>query len=168
MRKWADYVRTAEVEPEIFSLVREGNVQRLLLYLARGGDPNLRNHKGHSLLMLAAYNGHEILTQQLLRFGADVHSRDNAGSTILMGVAFKGHVEIARLLIEAGADIEARNNQGQSARLYAEAFGREDVLHLLNSRLPSASASESKVLRRLKAFFKLIQSPFKGEFRHEH
>ena len=166
MRKWADYVRTAEVEDEVFSVVREGRIERLLLYLARGGDPNLRNHKGHSLLMLAAYNGHEILTQQLLRFGADVHARDNGGSTILMGVAFKGHVEIARLLIEAGADVEALNRQGQSARLYAEAFGRDEVLALLNSRLPASV--ESKIFRRLRAFFKLIQSPFKGELRHEH
>ncbi|NUN04739.1 MAG: ankyrin repeat domain-containing protein [Bdellovibrio sp.] len=168
MRKWSDYIRTVGGEPEIFSLVREGNVQRLLLYLARSGDPNLCNHKGHSLLMLAAYNGHEILTQQLLRFGADVHARDQAGSTILMGVAFKGHVEIARLLIAAGADIEALNNQGQSARLYAEAFGREDVLKLLNSHLSSEAANEGKILRRLKAFFQIIKSPFKGELRHEH
>nr|WP_295902217.1 ankyrin repeat domain-containing protein [uncultured Bdellovibrio sp.] len=165
MRKWADYLRTASVEPEVFEFVRAGNVERVLFYLAQGGDPNLRNHKGHSLLMLAAYNGHLLLVPQLIRYGADVNSRDLGGSTILMGVAFKGHDESARLLLAAGADPLAQNNNNQTALMYAEAFGRESMVRLLTTTSPQSQ--KSKNFRRLKAWFRIL-TPFKGELQHEY
>ncbi|WP_374078044.1 ankyrin repeat domain-containing protein [Bdellovibrio bacteriovorus] len=168
MRKWADYMQTASVEHEAFDFARQGNIQGLLFYLAQGGDPNLKNHKGHSLLMLASYNGHVLLVPQLLRHGADVNSRDNSGSTILMGVAFKGHEEIARLLLAAGADLEAKNNNQQTATMYAEAFGRENLVRLFAEFSPTGNARSPKAFRRLKALFQLIKSPFKGELQHEH
>lgn len=168
MRKWADYMQTASVEHEAFDFARQGNIQSLLFYLAQGGDPNLRNHKGHSLLMLASYNGHVLLVPQLIRYGADVNSRDNSGSTILMGVAFKGHEEIARLLLDAGADLQARNNSHQTAMMYAEAFGRENMVRLFAASSSNAASRRPKFFRQLKALFQLIKSPFKGELQHEN
>lgn len=168
MRRWADYMQTASVEVEVFDFVRQGNIEGLLFYLAQGGDSNVKTHKGHSLLMLAAYNGHALLVPQLIHYGADVNSRDNSGSTILMGVAFKGHEEIARLLLAAGADLEAKNNNHQTATMYAEAFGRENLVRLFTDFSPNRATRSPKTFRRLKALFQLIKSPFKGELQHEH
>ncbi|WII73476.1 ankyrin repeat domain-containing protein [Bdellovibrio sp. 22V] len=160
MRTWADYKQTAVREEEIFDFARNGDIKSTLRYLATNGDPNVVNHKGHSPLMLAAYNGHSILVDLLLEYGADANSRDNSGSTILMGVSFKGHVEIARRLIANGAEIHAINNNGQTALMYAEAFGREEIVRLFTEMSPDKSSRGPKAFRRLRAFSKMISNYF--------
>ncbi|KYG69580.1 hypothetical protein AZI87_10435 [Bdellovibrio bacteriovorus] len=169
MRTWEDYKLTAQGEDSVFDYVRQGQIQNVLLYLAKHGDPDLVNHKGHSLLMLAAYNGHLSLVHLLLRYGANPNSRDHGGSTILMGVAFKGHNKIAQVLINAGADIHAKNNNGQTALMYAEAFGRKDMALMLTETSPHLRFKGPSAFRRLKAVFQLLQSPFtnKGVLHHE-
>lgn len=163
MRSWSEYKLTASKEDLIFDAVRQGDLQKVLSHIFSDGDVNLTNHKGHSLLMLAAYNGHEVLTSLLLQHGADVNSRDASGNTILMGVAFKGHVEIAQRLLAAGADPHATNPSGQDALMFAEAFGREEMSRLLLAYKPVASQTtrwprSMRWLRRISAFYRIFSS----------
>lgn len=162
MRTWAEYLKTAKVEEPIFDHVRSGNYSEVLKYLEGLGNPDLRNEKGYSLLMLAAYNGHLSLVSLLISCHADVNSRDDNGNTILMGVAFKGHEKIARQLIRAGADLHATNPKGQTALTFAEAFGREDLVRLFTELSPSPKDSRPKAFRRLHALFNLFVSQSKG------
>lgn len=162
MRTWSDYLKTAQTEDPIFASVREGRYSEVLKYLENLGNPNLRNHKGHSLLMLAAYSGHLSLVSLLISCHADVNFRDDSGNTILMGVAFKGHKQIAQQLLRAGADPHVVNPKGQTALTFAEAFGRHEVATLLADLNPAGLPERPRFLRRLSAVMKLFSLPTKG------
>ena len=77
---------------KLFELARTGMVppgepsaaEQLAGYVAAGLSPNLTNHEGNTLLMLAAYNGHADIVTALAQHGADV-DRLNAGADPLAG-----------------------------------------------------------------------------------
>src|SRR5690554_2316931 len=85
---------TYELVQELFRTVRAGDVHRIAGLLERRLVPNLRDSKGDSLLMLAAYHGHAELVSVLLRHGADTELVNDRGQTPLAGAAFKGHTEV--------------------------------------------------------------------------
>ncbi|MCR3783534.1 ankyrin repeat domain-containing protein, partial [Pseudomonas aeruginosa] len=64
-------METQEFVHQLFDLARQGNSQRLEQLLQQGLPPNLRNHKGDSLLMLASYHGHADTVRLLLAYKAD-------------------------------------------------------------------------------------------------
>jgi len=67
---------------------------------------NLRNDKGDSLLMLAAYHGHASTVKLLLQHGADPNLRNGRGQSPLAGAVFKIEPEVVDVLLEGGADPE--------------------------------------------------------------
>ncbi|KAK0521059.1 hypothetical protein OC835_007008 [Tilletia horrida] len=56
---------TLDFASRMFDLARAGDL-KLIHYLAAGLPPNLTNQRGDSLLMLAAYHGHEDLVKAML------------------------------------------------------------------------------------------------------
>jgi hypothetical protein len=117
---------------DVFDWARNGHIE--LLATIPAAAVNIKNEKGYSPLMLAAYHGHSLACELLLAKGADANSVDLAGNSILMGVAFKGHLEIAQILIENGADISYRNSKNQNALHFAQLFGRSDVIKYLKEK----------------------------------
>lgn len=110
---------------------RTGDAETLRLMLQAGMPVNLADHKGNSLLMLAAYHEEAAVVRLLLDHGAAVDQRNDRQQTPLGGVAFKGYGEIARLLIQAGADINADNGNGMTPLAFARMFGRGAVEQIL-------------------------------------
>jgi hypothetical protein len=128
---WDEYKKTmVSTQPE-FDWAREGNRLALAEYFRDGGSVNAKNHKGYSLLMLAAYNDHWSTCAWLLKKGADVNSIDISGNSVLMGTCFKGHIRIVKLLLSAGADPFLQNCYGMTALDLAKAFGRYEVVRVL-------------------------------------
>lgn len=125
--------RYAELQRIALDFARHGEADRLEPMLAAGLPVNLADHKGNTLLMLAAYNGHPETTRLLLRHRADVDRRNDRGQTPLGGVAFKGYTEIARLLLAAGAEVDADNGGGMTPLLYANLFGRTEAADVLRA-----------------------------------
>src|SRR5580658_8631174 len=170
MRSWSNYSKTIQAEPLVFEAARKADLETLSVYLRGGGDPQVKNHKGHSLLMLAAYHGHEKLVELLIEAMADVNSLDENGNTILMGVAFKGHMAVAWRLLLAGADPQIRNSLGQTALSYAQLFGREGVANLLIAFLnfPKNSPEPGKVGwgRRFGLLVSMLKSVFINKLTH--
>lgn len=115
----------------VFEDARFGDISKLSDYLNRGGDIEARNHKGRSLLMLSAYNGHSTAARYLLSQGADVDSVDPSGTSVLMQAAFKGHAEVVRLLLESGANTSLKNHRDLTVVDFARLFGRRHILELL-------------------------------------
>ena len=133
MRSWQEYKSTMSEELTKFTWAREGRLIALKSLEFDSELINRKNHKGHSALMLAAYNGHEETAEWLISQGADVNSIDESGNSILMGVAFKGHLSILNLLLKNGADADYANGKGQNALDFAQMFGRSDVVKKLKS-----------------------------------
>ena len=118
-------------------LARSGQTAPLAEALTQGLDVNLRDGKGNTLLMIAAYQGRAETVAMLLKAGAQVDLRNEKGQTPLGGVAFKGHVEIARMLLDAGAD--PLGDQGGSTPIdFATTFGRHEIVTLLREHRPAA------------------------------
>ena len=100
---------------QVFDSTRQGDAARLADLLGRGLPPNIRNHNGDSLLMLAAYHGHRDAARVLLENGADPQLRNDKGQTPLAGAAFKGDLAMIKLLLEHGADVEGASPDGKTA-----------------------------------------------------
>lgn len=114
----------------VFDLARHGDASQLGALLDQGLPPNLRNDKGDSLLMLAAYNGNEPGVRVLLESGADPDALNDNGQSPLAGVAFKGETAIAKLLLEHGAKPDG-TGADRTPLMVAAMFDKLDVATLL-------------------------------------
>src|SRR6202049_1567784 len=141
---------TFEFANAVFDLARAGDAETLGALLAKGLPPNLRNHRGDSLLMLAAYHGHLETVRVLLQHRSDPDLRNSNGQTPLAGAAFKGDLlmiaamfdrtRIVEYLVSRGANLDATDASGVSAADVAQRMGASKALALLQE-LKSASLS---------------------------
>ena len=130
----AEEQRYAELQLMALDFARNGETDTLVSMLRSGLAPNLADHKGNTLLMLAAYHGQLATAQALLDYGAEVDRPNDHGQTPLGGVAFKGDLALAELLLAHGADIEADNGMGMTPLMFAAMFGRHEMVELLRHR----------------------------------
>lgn len=112
---------------KLFDFARQGKSDELAQYLDAGIPKNICNHKGDSLLMLAAYHGNLETVKMLLAHGADTELLNDRGQSIIAGAIFKGEDEIVSLLYEAGAKVDHGHPTAlDSARM----FKRPDMLQM--------------------------------------
>ena len=90
------------------NLIKRGDEPGLRAALASGLDPNLTNHNGWSLLMLAAVEGTPALAAPLLSSGAKINAANRHGETALSLAAQKGHLALLHLLLQHGASKDCR------------------------------------------------------------
>lgn len=129
---YAEQQRYDELLAMAIEYARLGDVGSLRAMLEVGLPVNLKDEKGNTMLMLAAYHDHADLVRLLLDFGADIEMKNDRNQRPLGGVAFKGHFDVAQLLIERGADVNG-DNGGKMPLLFALMFGRLKVARLLRS-----------------------------------
>jgi ankyrin repeat protein len=126
--------KSAQLPPEavalagrLFDFAREGKTSELEQYITHGIPVNLTNHKGDTLVMLAAYHGHLETLRMLLDKGADMDVLNERGQSPIAGAVFKGYDEIVAFMAEKGADLRA----GQPSALQAaHMFKREEMLRV--------------------------------------
>jgi ankyrin repeat protein len=117
-----------DLAAKLFDLARSGSTTTLTPYIEAGIPPNLTNHEGNTLLMLAAYNGHLSTTEVLLSNGADPNVLNERGQSPIAGAVFKGYDEIVRVLVEKGADVwKGQPNAVDCARM----FKRDEALRIM-------------------------------------
>ena len=66
--------------------------------LQRRADPNVRNGRGFSPLMMAAREGRTDIAQTLIESGADRHLKNKRRETAAEIAAVAGHEAISKLL----------------------------------------------------------------------
>ena len=132
----------------IFEASRAGDLIKIKKFLDLSFDVNAKNEKGHSVLMLSAYNGHYEASKYLIDQGADVNSVDQSSNSILMGVVYKGHTSLFELLIRSGANLSYENGKKQTSLDFAVMFGRRNIIfrinQLLNSTRPDGKIEQIK------------------------
>ena len=103
----------------------EGDAQAVAAWLDResGGVDARCAEFDATLLVAAAYGGHEAMVRMLLQRGASVNLQSSFGFTALMGAAAKGHTTTVQALLDAKADASlqatnavTRRSRGPSAR----------------------------------------------------
>lgn len=97
----------------LFQAVERGAVTAIEQYLAQGGDVEVRNEHGQTLLMAAAWHQWPKIVRLLLKHSADPNARDNLGKAPLHHAAVSS-VDSVKLLLAAGADATARDHDGKS------------------------------------------------------
>ncbi len=122
---WED---PAELATMMFAFARDGLTDALTAHLDAGVTPNLANHRGDTLVMLAAYHGHAATVTALLARGADPNVANDRGQTPLAGAVFKAAADVVAALVAGGADPSAGR---PSALDTAALVGREDITRLL-------------------------------------
>ncbi|WP_020406233.1 ankyrin repeat domain-containing protein [Hahella ganghwensis] len=126
--------QTEELIDYYFAAARVGDLELMEAFRSSGISLNLRNHKGYTPLMVAAYNGQEVMVDYLLQYGADACAEDKRGNTALMAAVFRGELRISKRLISADCNPDQTNKRGMTAAMFAALFGREDVLLELKKR----------------------------------
>ncbi len=121
-----------EFAEQVFDRARAGDAQMLDRLLQSGLPPDLRNHKGDTLLMLVSYHCHPEAVRVLLKHKADPEIRNDNGQSPIAGAAFKGDLEVVRMLVEeGGADLEAASADGRTALMMAAMFNRTAIVDYL-------------------------------------
>ena len=116
-------------------------------------------HKGKSLLLLAAQHGHREIVMLLVSRGAQTEKCDRNGMTPLMHASFCGHIGVVDELLFAGVDVNRAAFSGYSAVHFAANSGRHDILQ----RLIAAGARTN--LRTPRGRTPLIIAAFNGHLK---
>jgi hypothetical protein len=96
----------------LLSAVFNGQEYLVRSRLAAGADPNEKDERGYSALLVAARLGHWGIADQLLSYEASANPRDGDGRSPLHYAAFAGNEDAVRLLLAAGAIKGSRDNAG--------------------------------------------------------
>lgn len=115
-----------------FNAIRQGDLKGVAKALKE--QPNLvhiKDQRGSTPLILAAYYNQGAIVTSLLTHGAQVDEKDGVGNTALMGVCFKGYEQIAEQLMKAGANVNTTNNMGASCLIFAITFNQPEIARLL-------------------------------------
>ncbi|TDB79995.1 ankyrin repeat domain-containing protein [Micromonospora sp. KC721] len=115
----------------MFDLARGGATEELSGYVDAGLPVNMTNHKGDTLLILAAYHAHPDTVTALLARGADPARVNDRGQTALAAAVFRRAGDAVQALLDAGADPDHGN---PSAVETARFFDLPDMLTLLTPR----------------------------------
>jgi ankyrin repeat protein len=134
-------VEVMDLAARLFDMARDGDAIGLAAYLDAGVPVNLTNTNGDTLVMLAAYYGHDAAVAELIKRGADVDRHNNRGQTPLAGAVFKNETTIVELLLEADADPLAGSPSAVETARY---FDRAELAQRLC--LPTALMTVSKQL----------------------
>src|SRR5437016_1039661 len=93
---------TLDASPSFESLhhaMKRGDTLHIAHYLESGGDANLSDSSGSTLLMLAAQEGQTPIINLLLEHGADINAHSVHGYTALSLAAFRGHTGVIEHLL---------------------------------------------------------------------
>jgi uncharacterized protein len=124
-----------DLASRIFDMARSGDAATLAAYLDAGAPVNLTNTNGDTLVMLAAYYGHESTVAALIARGADVNRHNNRGQTPLAGAVFKNETTIIELLRGADADPLAGSPSAlETARFFCKDELTRQLLQHIRSR----------------------------------
>ena len=121
-------------------VVERRDLTWLKFLLQEGANPNIRDNKGLTPLVLATQTGFLEGAQALIAAGAKVDIPNETGETPLISAVHKHDVEMMRALLRAGADPDRNDSSGRSARDYAAAAGENSQLsnEIDRNALPAA------------------------------
>lgn len=124
-------------EGALHIVAKQGNAQYLNFLLSRGADPNLRDGRNNTPLMVAVESGHGELVPLLIAGRANPNLANASGETPLIRAVQRRDLALVRTLIASKADPDRRDNiAGLSARDYAARDTRNPALSKLFADLP--------------------------------
>ena len=138
-----DPATVAKLREIAFEAAREGDAKTLTEYFKAGQPAEIVDNRGDSLLILAAYHGHDDAVKAILsQPKTPIDAKNKMGFTALTGASYKGYVGIVKQLAAKKADLNAANDRGQTPLMFAALFGRTEVVRYLVERKVNLSAKD--------------------------
>jgi len=109
--------------------------------LGKGADPNVRDAKGQTPLVVAANLGFVEGMELLIAGGARVDEPNSTGETPLISAVHRRDIAMMRVLLKAGANPDRADSSGRSARDYAKLERNDNMIEEINT---NAKKSGSK------------------------
>ncbi|GAA1498558.1 ankyrin repeat domain-containing protein [Paeniglutamicibacter kerguelensis] len=116
----------------IFDLAREGAAEKLMAIIDQGIPVDLTDSKGDTLMILAAYNGHDATVAGLLERGADINRLNDKGQGALTCAVFRKNEPLTRFLLQNGADPKLG---AQNALAVTQMFGLPELKAVIEEYL---------------------------------
>ena len=124
-------------EGALHIVARRGDETYTRFLLQKGADPNLKDGRGNTPLILAVNGGFANLIPILTAARANVNLGNSAGETPLIRAVQRRDLGMVRTLLLAGADPDQADViAGQSARDYARVDARNQVLSKMLEEAP--------------------------------
>lgn len=114
-----------------FEAAEAGNRAAVALFIEAKISTEIRNNRGWTPLMMAAFNGRDEIVGLLIQYSADVNALDLGGNSALHWAAFGGYASCAKQLIQNRAKIDKHNDFGWTPLMQATARNHPGVVELL-------------------------------------
>ncbi|KAJ7308066.1 hypothetical protein JRQ81_008571 [Phrynocephalus forsythii] len=120
---------------QLYFSARQGELQKVLLMLVDGIDPNFKmeHQNKRTPLHAAAESGHVDVCHMLIQAGANIDTCSQDQRTPLMEAAENNHLETVKYLIKAGALVDPKDAEGSTCLHLAAKKGHYDVVQYLLS-----------------------------------
>ncbi|KAM9207580.1 histone-lysine N-methyltransferase EHMT1 isoform 3-T3 [Dugong dugon] len=120
---------------QLYFSARQGELQKVLLMLVDGIDPNFKmEHQSKRCpLHAAAEAGHVDVCHMLIQAGANIDTCSEDQRTPLMEAAENNHLDAVKYLIKAGALVDPKDAEGSTCLHLAAKKGHYDVVQYLLS-----------------------------------
>ncbi|XP_053329006.1 histone-lysine N-methyltransferase EHMT1 [Spea bombifrons] len=121
---------------QLYFSARQGELQKVLMMLVDGIDPNFKmeQHSKRTPLHAAAEMGHTSICHMLVQAGANLDNSSEDQRTPLMDAAENNHLETVKYLVRAGALLDPKDSEGSTCLHLAAKKGHyELVKYLLSS-----------------------------------
>jgi ankyrin repeat protein len=139
-RPGATVINTRDVttgEGAVHIVAKRGDETYLRYLLQKGADPNMRDGRGNTPMVLAVNGGHASLIPVLVAGKANINLANGSGETPLILAVQRRDLAAARTLLSLGADPDQTDNvAGMSARDYARRDARNPALLKLLEEAP--------------------------------
>uniref|UniRef100_UPI00398F0EBA histone-lysine N-methyltransferase EHMT1-like isoform X2 n=1 Tax=Pristiophorus japonicus TaxID=55135 RepID=UPI00398F0EBA len=130
---------------QLYLSAKQGEMQKVLLMLVDGIDPNFRaeHQNKRTPLHAAAEIGHVEICHMLVQAGANLDTCDDDQRTPLMEAAENNQLETVKYLLKAGAQGDHKDVEGSTCLHLAAKKGHYDVVvHLLSTGLIDVSCQD--------------------------
>ncbi|XP_046498571.1 histone-lysine N-methyltransferase EHMT1 isoform X3 [Equus quagga] len=120
---------------QLYFSARQGELQKVLLMLVDGIDPNFKmeHQNKRSPLHAAAEAGHVDICHMLIQAGANIDTCSEDQRTPLMEAAENNHLDAVKYLLKAGALVDPKDAEGSTCLHLAAKKGHYDVVQYLLS-----------------------------------
>lgn len=110
-------------DPELHDAARRGDLNFVKAYVAKGGDPSIKNYHGNSALLPALAGHHYEVAEFLVQSGVSVNAVDKYSQRVTYPLIIGRDHEAIRWLIDKGLDPTIKDVHGQDELFLAAAIG---------------------------------------------
>ncbi|XP_018088035.1 histone-lysine N-methyltransferase EHMT1 isoform X2 [Xenopus laevis] len=120
---------------QLYFSARQGELQKVLMMLVDGIDPNykMEQHSRRTPLHAAAEMGYTDICHMLIQAGANLDSCSEDQRTPLMEASENNHLDTVKYLVKAGALLDPKDSEGSTCLHLAAKKGHYEVVKYLLS-----------------------------------